>query len=117
MRRLFSVDGPLPPVFLPIGAALIALAVARSPAQALEAPPAPPVARSFMIFIPQSDGYGISECLKAETGCARVVANSWCSAKGYGKALAWGASADMTAKIATASTKTPPGSFAISCAE
>jgi hypothetical protein len=123
MRRLFSMDGPLPPLFLPLCGALLAIAIAKGPAQAIEAPAG--TSKTYMIFIPQQDGYGVSDCMTSQSTCARVVADSWCSAKGYGKAIAWGAASDFTASIrktsgstaTKASAKPPAGSIAISCTE
>lgn len=113
---MFSIDGPWSPILLPICGALFAIAVAKSPAAAGEAQAAS--MKSSMIFILQSEGYGVSECLTTSLTCGRVVADSWCSAKGHGKAIAWGKTDDMTASTGIAAAKKPPaGALAISCAE
>ncbi len=133
MRRLFSVDGPLPPILLPVGGALLALALARSPAQAepvlslgpapkltmrAEIKPAPqPVAKTKMFFISQKDGYGLSDCLLSGAQCGQVVANSWCSAHGLGIARAWGSTNDMTASTGSQSKAAPKDHIAVTCAE
>lgn len=115
LRRLFSVDGPLPPILLPICGALLTLAIAKGPAVAGE--PAQPAAKTSTFFIAAKDGYGLSDCLASAGSCGRVVADSWCSAYGHGKARAWGATDDMTASIAGVISKAPKGKIAITCAE
>lgn len=55
-----------------------------------------------LFVIPDSDGYGVSECLTGSTGCGKVVADSWCEAHGQGAALAWGKAEDITASIGDA---------------
>lgn len=133
MRRLFSHDGPLPPVLLPLGGALLALAVARGPAQAepvstafvapkaslraLAKPAAPVPAKTKTFFISQKDGYGLSDCLTNGEACGRVVADSWCSAHGWGAAMAWGSTNDMTASVAGPAKATPKDHIAVTCAE
>jgi hypothetical protein len=114
MRRLFSLDGPLPPVLLPICGALLSLAVAKGPALAETATPPN---KSYTFFISMNDGYGLTNCLTTASACGKVVADSWCSAKGYGKARAWGASADMTASIGGKMKPAPSNSIAITCNE
>lgn len=115
MRRLFSVDGPLPPIFLPICAAIVAVAAIKGPAVAAEL--SAPVTKAYMVYIPQQDGYGLADCLLAKRACGKVVADSWCSANGHGRALAWGSTNDMTATISKAAIKPPANAIAVSCSE
>lgn len=133
MRRLFSIDGPLPPILLPIGGALLALALSRGPAQAdpvLAIGPAPkltmrvnslpapsPVQKTHTFFIAQKDGYGLSDCLLSGAACGQVVANSWCSAHGWGLAKVWGSTNDMTASTAGDAKAPPKDHIALTCAE
>lgn len=117
MRRLFSIDGPLPPILLPLGAAIIALAAARGPANAQEIPaPSGPKTASFVIA--QAEGYGIADCFRAGSSCGQIVSDSWCESNGWGKALAWGAAEDMTASLGTkAPVKASKGAFVVTCGE
>jgi hypothetical protein len=113
MRRLFSLDGPLPPVLLPICSALLSLAIAKGSAVADPAGHH----KTHTFFISMNDGYGLSNCLTTASACGKVVADSWCSAKGYGKARAWGASADITASIGGKALRAPANSIAVTCNE
>ena len=115
MRRLFSVDGPLPPIFLPICAAIIAITAMKSPAAAAKL--RANNVKTAMIYIPQADGYGLTDCLTAKLACGRIVADSWCSVHGHGRALAWGSTSDITASITTVATKPPANAIAVSCSE
>lgn len=56
-------------------------------------------ANGRLFVIPESDGYGVSECLAQAGPCGKIVADSWCSAHGQGAALAWGKAEDITASI------------------
>lgn len=58
-----------------------------------------------LFFIPESDGYGVSDCLAGSSACGKVVADSWCEAHGQGAAIAWGKAEDITASIAEASAR------------
>lgn len=55
-----------------------------------------------LFVIPDSDGYGVSECLTGAAACGRSVADSWCAAHGQGAATAWGRAEDITASISDA---------------
>ena len=69
-----------------------------------------------LFFIPDSDGYGVSECLTGTSACGKVVADSWCEAHGQGAAVAWGKAEDITASIADASGKTArAGALVVRC--
>lgn len=110
MRRLFSLDGPFPPILVPLVGLMLALAAARGPAVA-----APGKTHSFII--PASEGYGIVNCFESGAKCGPVVADSWCSAHGYGKATAWGRTDDMTASLGTVTKRPAKGSLIITCGE
>jgi hypothetical protein len=43
--------------------------------------------QTFMV--PAADGYGFAECLISNRACGQVVADSWCEAQGYVKALSF----------------------------
>ncbi|MBM3608917.1 MAG: hypothetical protein FJX29_10790 [Alphaproteobacteria bacterium] len=119
LRRLYRVRVPLPPVLLPLGAAIIAIAAARGPAQAQsQTPPAAQPVKTASFVLPKADGYGISDCFKAGSRCGQVVSDSWCESNGWGKALAWGAAEDMTASLGAAAPKgAGKGAFVVTCAE
>ena len=70
-------------------------------------------------YIPDSDGYGISECFSPGAACGRVVADAWCEAHGQGNALAYGRVEDVTAASEVAASTAGPqkGAFVVSCAD
>ncbi|MGO4572737.1 hypothetical protein [Microvirga sp. 2TAF3] len=39
--------------------------------------------------IPAADGYGIEECLISSHACGQTVANTWCEAQGYARAVSY----------------------------
>jgi hypothetical protein len=41
-------------------------------------------------LVPPNDGYGIADCLAGGHECGRTVAESYCQAKGFHSALAFG---------------------------
>lgn len=55
--------------------------------------------RTFLI--PASDGYGVADCISTASECGRIVANAWCEAQGFGKAVAFGVAdkADYTGTV------------------
>ena len=71
--------------------------------------------------IPQSDGYGIGECMHAGSDCGRVMADSWCEAHGHAHVLAFGTADDVTGAIQAstkpASAPVPAGDVVISCGD
>ncbi|MGO4388789.1 hypothetical protein AB4Y85_14765 [Microvirga sp. 2YAF29] len=40
-------------------------------------------------MVPAADGYGVAECLISSHACGQVVANTWCEAQGYVKAVSF----------------------------
>ena len=48
-------------------------------AQAQEAP---------RLVIPAQDGYDFDSCQKNSGQCAQIIADAWCDAKGFGRAIA-----------------------------
>jgi hypothetical protein len=38
-------------------------------------------------LVPAADGYGVAECLISNQACGQVVADTWCEAQGYTKAV------------------------------
>jgi hypothetical protein len=41
-------------------------------------------------LVPPNDGYGIADCLTGARECGRVVAESYCQAKGFQSVVAYG---------------------------
>ena len=39
------------------------------------------------LVIPAQDGYDFDGCQKNSSQCAQIIANAWCDAKGFGKAI------------------------------
>ncbi len=115
MRRLFNLDSPLPPIFLPLIGAIIAIAAARGPVQAQEKAAEAPKTRTYVIA--DAEGYGISDCFKQGVACGEVVASSWCEGHGHGKPTAWGSAEDLTATIPQAQKAQTKGGLVITCNE
>lgn len=40
-------------------------------------------------LIPAADGYGVAECLISKQACGQVVADSWCEAQGFARAVSF----------------------------
>jgi hypothetical protein len=109
MRGTFALDGALPHYFLPLVAAILALASMKDQARAQEGP---------VFTVAASEGYGVAECLVSRGQCGQVVADAWCEAHGYGRAMAFGLADDVTASIGKASLASPSnGAVIIRCAE
>jgi hypothetical protein len=77
MHRAFTMLGMGTVVFL--AAASLTLLPNGSQASSTEA--------TFMV--PAADGYGVAECLITNQACGQVVANAWCEAHGYTKAVSY----------------------------
>lgn len=77
-------------------------------------------AEGKLFFIPESSGYGITECFAPGASCGKIVADAWCEAHGRGPSLAWGRADDITASIPAEERKKraiESGSLVVSCAE
>ena len=72
-----------------------------------------------MLTIPAESGYGIEECFMPGVACGKVVADAYCEAHGYGAALAFGKSEDVTASIvqASASVASAKGALVVACGD
>lgn len=77
MRRAYAVLGLGTAMFL--AAASLTLLPDGTQASSTEA--------TFMI--PAADGYGVAECLISGKPCGQVVANTWCEAQGYIRAVSF----------------------------
>ena len=75
MRRAFAMLGMGTAMFF--AAASLTLLPNGTQASSTEA--------SFLV--PAADGYGVAECLIGNQTCGQVVANAWCEAHGYTKAV------------------------------
>jgi len=75
--------------------------------------------RTFLI--PGSDGYGVADCISSKAECGTVVANAWCEAQGFGKAVSFGVAAreDFTGSVAkpAAATEEPAQPLSITCGD
>lgn len=90
MRRAFAVLGLGTAMFL--AAASMTLLPNGTQASSTEA--------SFLV--PAADGYGIAECLISNEPCGQVVANTWCEAQGYSRAVSF---RQLAAEEATGSVR------------
>jgi hypothetical protein len=77
MRRAFTMLGMGTAVFF--AAASLTLLPEGTQASSTEA--------TFMV--PAADGYGVAECLISNKACGQVVADTWCEAQGYEKAVSF----------------------------
>lgn len=73
---------------------------------------------SKLFLIPAESGYGIEECFAPGSSCGKVVADAYCEAHGYGSALAFGKSEDITASVVASTTLAAPdkSAFVVKCA-
>lgn len=110
MRRFFSLDGPFPPILLPICGTLLALALVNGPVQAKSVSEA-----TRTIYISEKDGYGLIDCLKSGGSCAQKVANSWCEINGLTRATAWGHTDDFTGSAGGSRQEAPKDHLAVTC--
>ena len=120
MRNPFTLDGPLPPLFIPLIGALIAIAAARGgPAHAQEnvQEKLAEAAKTKTYVIASADGYGIADCFKQGVACGEIVASSWCEGHGHGKPAAWGSADDLTASIPAGQKAPAQGALVITCHE
>lgn len=81
----------------------------------------PRAAEGTDFVLPDSDGYGIAECMKPGMACGPVIADAWCEAHGHGHASAFGLSDDVTGstKISatSAASSTPVNTVLIHCGD
>lgn len=67
--------------------------------------------------IRNDDGYGTSDCLSKATACGKIVADAWCEAKGFGKAVAFRPVEPTEVTNSTGRANTVADAFLISCVE
>lgn len=81
---------------------------------------APRAAEGLDFIVPDSDGYGIADCMKPGMECGHVIADAWCEAHGHGRASMFGLTDDVTGstKVSTAApTQMAAGAVIIRCGE
>lgn len=105
MRRAFAMLGLGTAVFF--AAASLTLLPNGTQASSAEA--------TFMV--PAADGYGVAECLISNRACGQVVADTWCEAHGYAKAVSFRqiAAHEVTGSIQKASLAPKEAPVAITC--
>jgi hypothetical protein len=77
MHRTFAVFG----FCAVVSAAAAAMALLPNDSQAS------PTEATFLV--PANDGYGVAECLTSGLACGHAVANTWCEAQGYARAISF----------------------------
>lgn len=77
MRRAYAMLGLGTAMFLAAGA--MALLPNGTQASSTEA----------TFLVPAADGYGVADCLVSGKACGQVVADSWCEAQGYVRAVSF----------------------------
>ncbi len=97
MRRAYAVLGLGTAVF--IAAASLTLLPNGTQASSTEA----------TFLVPAADGYGVAECLISNQSCGQVVANTWCEAQGYTRAISFRQlqAEELTGSIQKASVTEP----------
>jgi hypothetical protein len=105
MRRAFAMLGLGTAVFF--AAASLTLLPNGTQASSAEA--------TFMV--PAADGYGVAECLISNRACGQVVADTWCEAHGYTKAVSFRqiSPEEVTGTIQKASVTTEERPIAVTC--
>ena len=97
-------------IFLTMAALTSVAAVSLAPVEAA------PKAKQRDFVVAGSDGYGTQDCLSTGGNCGRIVADSWCEAKGFKSALAYRKlDADEITGSTNSATSKPVESFLISC--
>jgi hypothetical protein len=102
----------LPRLIAPLLAGLLLAAAFHNSVQAA---PAAPALRSYVISI--HDGYGVLECLTQDRECGKIVADSWCEAHGHGRAVSFGRAEDITGATAVVARTPEPTAATITCGE
>jgi hypothetical protein len=103
----------VPPVLLPLGAALV-LWGAGVPAQAQGRGLAHKTAHGEYV-IPADGAYGVEECISRSSECGQVVASAWCEAHGHSGVRAFGPASDVTFSTGSTGARAPRNSIIISC--
>lgn len=106
MRRAYAVLGLGTAMFL--AAASLTLLPSGTQASSTEA----------TFLVPAADGYGIAECLVSNKPCGQVVANTWCEAQGYVRAVSFQQTSpeEVTGSVQKASLARKESPVAITCA-
>jgi hypothetical protein len=99
-----------------VGAGAVSLAMTPSSISPAQKPAGPDQQRVFLI--PQTDGYGLGDCLAEGRECGKIVADAWCESKGFTRAASYGVASptDFTGTVSTrAASAPPPAPLMISC--
>ena len=106
MRRAFAMLGMGTAVFF--AAASLTLLPNGTQASSTQA--------TFMV--PAADGYGVAECLITNQACGQVVADTWCEAHGYTKAVSFRqiAPEEITGTIQKAALTSKETPVSVTCA-
>ena len=111
MLRPFSIRRLFRRVVVPVAVGLSVQAASTS---------GPRAADGLDFIVPDSDGYGIADCMKPGMECGHVIADAWCEAHGHGGARMFGLADDVTGST-TVSTAAPTqmaaGAVIIRCGE
>ena len=68
-------------------------------------------------LVPSNDGYGVGDCLRSGGECAQMVADAWCEAQGFRRAVTFGPTdpEDVTGTVQKVSTGSRERPIAITC--
>jgi hypothetical protein len=68
-------------------------------------------------LVPGHDGYGVGDCLASGGECGQLVANTWCEAQGFRRAVSFGPTSpdEVTGSIQTVSTAKREPPMSITC--
>ena len=92
----------LPRILIPLLGGLFVVCALHSGARAAVTDKA----NSFIVSA--ADGYGVNECIKNRSDCAKIVADAWCEAHGHSGAQAFGRADDVTGAIQTTAVRETP---------
>ncbi|HRJ70114.1 MAG TPA: hypothetical protein PK812_10945 [Beijerinckiaceae bacterium] len=97
--------------------AALSIAVAISAYGVVTAQSASSQPKQKEFVIRNDDGYGTSDCLSKASACGKIVADAWCEAKGFGKAVAFRPVEPTEITNSTGRSSPVADAFLISCSE
>lgn len=73
--------------------------------------------RSATFLVPTNDGYGVADCLITGSSCGQIIADAWCEAQGYARAVSFRITApeEVTGAVQTVSLARRDRPIEITC--
>jgi hypothetical protein len=109
MRRAFALLGLLSTLAAATSAGMLATSEESRAAGRADA----------TFVVPANDGYGFGECLTGASSCGKVIADSWCEAQGFRKAVSFNlvAAEDVTGAITVQPVPRSTQPVSITCSD